>query len=124
MLREFISISTNRIFSRSGSYSERRGDELSQLDFRVGGPHTVRGYDYGTRSGREFWSAQLDFAVARSLFWTPVVFFDVGDTFTADPLMGAGIGLSLVNGMLRFDFSKGLTPSTGIRFDLAFSAAR
>jgi hypothetical protein len=62
--------------------------------------------------------------VARSPFWAPVVFFDVGDTFTADPLMGAGIGLSLVNGMLRFDFSKGLRPSTGIRFDLAFNAAR
>ena len=100
------------------------GDPMSQLAFRVGGPHTVRGYSYGTRTGSEFWSAQLDFAVARSPFWAPVVFFDIGDTFDADPLMGAGAGLSLVNGMLRFNLSKGLRPEAGIRFDLAFSAAR
>jgi hemolysin activation/secretion protein len=97
---------------------------MSQLAFRVGGPYTVRGYEYGTRTGSEFWSAQLDFALTRSPFWAPVVFFDVGDTFRADPLMGVGAGLSLVNGMMRFNLSKGLRPSTGIRFDLAFSAAR
>jgi len=116
------------IFRRTGTLTLRagasRGDGMSQLAFRVGGPHTVRGYPYGTRTGREFWSAQLDFATTRSSFWAPVVFFDVGDTFTADPIMGAGAGLSLVNGMIRFNLSKGLAPETGIRFDLAFSAAR
>jgi hypothetical protein len=116
------------ILRRTGTLTLRagagRGDAMSQLAFRVGGPHTVRGYEYGTRTGREFWSAQLDFAVARSPFWAPVVFVDVGDTFTAYPLIGAGAGLSLVNGMLRFNFSKGVRPSNGIRFDLAFSAAR
>ena len=117
-----------RIFRRTGTLTLRagasRGDALAQHAFRVGGPYTVRGYEYGTRIGREFWSAQLDLAVARSLFWAPVVFFDVGDTFTADPMIGAGAGLSLVNGLLRFNLSKGLRPSNGVRFDLAFSAAR
>jgi len=112
---------TGTITLRAGS---GRGDAIPQLAYRVGGPHTVRGYEYGTRVGREFWSAQLDFAVARSPFWAPVVFFDIGDTFTADPMMGVGAGLSLVNGLLRFNFSKGIRPSNGIRFDLAFSAAR
>jgi len=74
--------------------------------------------------GREFWSAQLDFAIARSSFWAPILFVDVGDTFTSDPMVGAGAGLSLVNGLLRFNLSKGVRPSNGVRFDLAFSAAR
>lgn len=116
------------ILRRTGTLTVRAGagvgDAMSQLAFRVGGPHTVRGYDYGVRTGREFWSAQLDLAVARSSFWAPVVFFDAGDTFTADPMMGAGAGLSLVNGLLRFNLSKGLRPTTGLRFDLSFSAAR
>jgi hypothetical protein len=122
-----------RMFRRTGTLTLRagagHGDAVSQHGFRVGGPFTVRGYEYGARVGREFWSAQLDFAIARSSFWAPVVFVDVGDTFTSDPMVGAGAGISLVNGLLRFNLSKGLRPSTenflsGIRFDLAFSAAR
>ena len=116
------------VFRRTGTLTLRagtaRGDALPQMAFRVGGPQTVRGHEYGGRMGRDFWSAQLDFAVAKSPFWAPVVFFDVGDTFTADPMLGIGAGLSLVNGMLRFNLSKGLSPSNDFRFDLAFGAAR
>jgi hypothetical protein len=116
------------ILRRTGTLTLRAGvgfgDALPQHAFRVGGPHTVRGYEYGSRIGREFWAAQLDFGIGRSAYWAPVVFVDVGDTFTSDPMVGAGAGLSLFNGMLRFDFSKGLRPSNSVRFDLAFSAAR
>jgi hypothetical protein len=100
------------------------GDDIPQLEFRLGGPHTVRGYPYGTRRDREIWAAQVDLALARSPFWAPVVFVDVGDTFSADPLVGAGVGLSLLNGLIRFSLAKGLNPSTDVRFDLAFRAPR
>jgi len=117
-----------RVLRRTGTVTLRagvgQGDALPQHTFRLGGPHTVRGYEYGVRSGREFWSAQLDFAVARSNFWAPVVFIDAGDTFTSDPLVGGGVGLSLINGMIRFNLAKGLRPTNGVRFDLAFSAYR
>jgi hypothetical protein len=117
-----------RVFRRTGTLTVRAGfgygDPLPQHAFRVGGPFTVRGYEYGARSGREFWSAQLDFAIARSSFWAPVVFLDAGDTFSSDPLVGGGVGLSLINGLIRFDLSTGLRPTNGARFDLAFSAAR
>ncbi len=101
-----------------------RGDELTQLDFRLGGPHTVRGYRYGTRVAREFWSAQLDYGLAASPALSPVIFADVGDTFSSDPLVGAGIGVSLLNGLIRFDLSKGLRPESALRFELAFRAHR
>jgi hypothetical protein len=116
------------VLRRTGTLTLRAGvgygDALPQHAFRIGGLFTVRGYEHGTRIGREFWSAQFDFAVARSLFWAPVVFVDVGDAFSADPLVGVGAGLSLVNGLLRFNLSKGLRPSNGIRFDISFSAPR
>ncbi len=100
------------------------GDTLPQLDARVGGPHTVRGYDYGVRKGREFWAAQLDLAIVRSRIIAPVVFFDIGDTFASDPLIGTGVGLSLLNGLIRFNLSKGLRPDEALRFDLLFRAPR
>jgi len=101
-----------------------RGDSLPQLDLRLGGPQTVRGYDYGVRSGRELWSAQLDLALVRSRLIAPVVFFDIGDTFDADPLIGTGAGLSFLNGLVRLNLAKGLRPSDKVRFDLLFRAPR
>jgi hemolysin activation/secretion protein len=92
--------------------------------FRVGGPKTVRGYDYGARWGREFWSAQLDVALTRRGGFAPVAFVDVGDTFASDPMVGAGAGISLLNGLVRFNLAKGLRPRGGFRFDLLFRAPR
>ncbi len=117
-----------RAFGRTGTLTLRagamRGDDLPQLAFRLGGPQTVRGFTYGARRGREFWSTQLDFALSRSPFWAPVLFVDVGDTFSSDPMVGAGIGVSLLNGLIRFDLSKGINPWNEVRFDLAFRAPR
>ncbi len=116
------------VVRRTGTLTLRagaaRGDNLAQLAFRLGGPYTVRGHPYGARFAREFWSAQLDVAVTRSQLWSPVVFVDVGDTFSSDPMVGAGAGMSLLNGLVRFNFSKGIRPSAAVRFDLAFRAPR
>jgi hemolysin activation/secretion protein len=100
------------------------GDSLPQLAFRVGGPQTVRGFTYGERRGREFWSAQLDVGLGKSRLVAPVVFFDIGDTFSANPLIGLGAGVSLLNGLMRFNLSKGIQPERSLRFDLLFRAPR
>ncbi|HEX9727505.1 MAG TPA: hypothetical protein VGA37_03240 [Gemmatimonadales bacterium] len=107
------------------------GDPLPQLLFRVGGPHTVRGYDYGVNTDRGFWAAQLDIGLRPSAAWAPVVFADVGKGFDAtkpfslqQPLVGIGAGVSLLNGWVRANVAKGLNPATSLRFDLQFGAPR
>ena len=101
-----------------------RGDTLPQFAFRLGGPQTVRGFDYGLRRDREFWAVQFDLAIARSRLVAPVLFFDIGDTFDGDPLLGAGGGVSFLNGLVRLNLSKGIRPTGRVRFDLLFRAPR
>jgi hypothetical protein len=106
------------------------GDTLQQLQLRVGGPQTVRGYTYGTRRDRSFWSAQLDYALLDKAAITPVLFVDVGDTFDGEPLVGVGAGVSFLSGLVRFDLSKGLRAAApgleapAVRFDIRFRAPR
>jgi len=120
-----------RVAGRTGALSLRSayavGDTLPQLFFRVGGPATVRGYDYGTRLARGGWSAQLDLALTRRWLVAPVVFVDAGDTFHPgrfDPLVGVGGGISLLGGWIRLNGSVGVNPKTDFRFDLLFQAPR
>jgi hypothetical protein len=121
-----------RALQRSGTLTLRTGyavgDSLPQLEFRAGGPFTVRGYDYGHRRGSGGWSAQLDWALRRrGWVWTPVVFADVGDTYRSggfDPLVGVGGGVSFLGGFARLNAAWGVNPETGFRFDLLFRAPR
>jgi hemolysin activation/secretion protein len=90
----------------------------------------VRGFDYGTRRGQAFWSLQLDWALGRKLV-RPVLFADAGQIGPASTLFGtevfagAGAGLSVFNGLVRFDLSHPITPAAGgLRFDLALRAVR
>ena len=104
---------------------------LAQTAFRLGGLPTVRGFDYGTRAGQAFWAAQLDLTpfIGRV---RPVAFLDAGqadraeDLFAGDALVGAGVGLSLFGGALRFDLSYPIAPDTGgkVRFDIVVQGVR
>jgi hypothetical protein len=121
-----------RVLQRSGTLSLRTGyaigDSIPQLDFRAGGPFTVRGYDYGYRRAAGGWSAQLDWALRRrGWLWTPVIFADVGDVYRGgsfDPLVGIGGGVSFFGGFVRLNAAWGLNPPTDFRFDLLFRAPR
>lgn len=104
---------------------------LPQQAYRIGGTGTVRGFDYGTRSGRGFWAAQVDWPLRRGLV-QPVLFADagqagnLGDGTPGGPgsvIAGGGAGLSLVGGLLRFDLSHPITKGgDGLRFDLSVRA--
>jgi hypothetical protein len=103
---------------------------LGQLAFRAGGPATVRGFDYGVQRGQAFWSAQLDVAPLPGRI-RPVVFADAGrasdsgDLFSGRVLVGAGAGVSLLHGLLRFDLSRRLSPDAArLRFDITVGAMR
>jgi len=104
---------------------------LQQSQFRLGGLATVRGFDYGERRGQAFWAAQLDVAPFGGRL-RPVAFVDAGqaarpgDLFSSEALAGAGVGVSLFGGALRFDLSHPLTPDSGgkVRFDVVVQAVR
>jgi hypothetical protein len=104
---------------------------LQQSQFRLGGLATVRGFEYGARRGQAFWAAQLDVSPLKGRL-RPVVFVDAGqaarpeDLFSSEALAGAGVGLSVFNGAIRFDLSHPLTPDTGgkVRFDILVQAVR
>jgi hypothetical protein len=104
---------------------------IQQSLFRLGGLATVRGFDYGERRGSAFWSAQLDVAPVKGRL-RPVAFLDAGqaasaaDLFSSRALVGGGVGLSVFNGVLRFDLSHPISPDTHrkVRFDLLLRAPR
>jgi Haemolysin secretion/activation protein ShlB/FhaC/HecB len=104
---------------------------LPQSLFRLGGEATVRGFDYGTRRGQSFWAAQLDVSPLGGRL-QPIAFVDAGQTagpgdlFSSTVLAGAGAGVSLFGGALRFDLSHPLTPNSGgkVRFDIVVGTPR
>jgi hemolysin activation/secretion protein len=122
--------------SRRGVTLEVKGGIASrptrpQSLFRLGGVATVRGFDYGALQGQAFWAARLDVAPFRRRL-RPVVFIDAGqaaragDLFSSKALVGAGVGLSLLSGILRFDLSHPISPDMGakVRFDIVVQAVR
>ena len=103
---------------------------LPQSEFRLGGIGTVRGHDYGERRGQAFWAAQVDVAPVKGRL-RPVLFVDAGQAGGAESLLsgkvlaGAGVGLSMFGGFLRFDLSRSLAPDDpGLRFDIAVQQPR
>ncbi len=97
----------------------------SQSRFYVGGPANLRGYDGGVLSGSAYWTGRAE--VANTF---PAVrltaFSDIGwagpraEFGHGKPLLGAGMGLSVLDGLVRFDLSRGLRGPKGWRFDLYF----
>jgi hemolysin activation/secretion protein len=114
-------------------------DVAPQLRFRLGGMHTVRGFEYASLTGESFWAAQLDVSPSRGTI-RPVLFADVGGIgggrdaptgLEGRVLAGGGIGVSMYSPLLRttlirVDVSHPITPSEGgeWRFDLVFSPVR
>jgi hypothetical protein len=104
---------------------------LPQSLFRLGGISTVRGFDYAALVGQAFWAARFDLTPFRGRL-RPVAFADAGQAsraeqlFSSQALVGAGVGLSLFHGVLRFDLSHPVSPDTGgkVRFDIVVEAVR
>jgi outer membrane translocation and assembly module TamA len=101
-----------------------------QALFRVGGVNTVRGFEYARLRGPAFWAGQLDMTPFNGRV-RPVAFIDVGQAsrmsrlFSSTAMVGAGVGLSLFRGLLRFDLSHPVSPDHGsnVRFDLLVQSA-
>jgi hypothetical protein len=104
---------------------------LRQMRFRLGGLGTVRGFDYGTRTGVAFWALQVDVAPLRGRI-RPVIFLDAGQAARASALassrilVGGGVGVALLGGLLRLDLSHPISPPVrgGVRVDVVVQAVR
>lgn len=107
-----------------------------QMQFRLGGMQTVRGFEYGTLMAPAFWAAQLDVSPMKGTI-RPVLFIDAGQAapldglFESEALAGGGIGVSVYSPLLRttlirMDLSHPISPDEGgkWRFDLVFSPVR
>jgi hypothetical protein len=100
-----------------------------QRRWYLGGPHTVRGqWPDTSRSGDAYWLGRLE--LGRSMrALRPVVFGDIGWVGKraswreiGKPMSGAGVGLSIMDGLIRFDASRGFNPGRRVRFDTYIEA--
>ena len=96
--------------------------------FYLGGLQTVRGQTALTASGDAFWLTRAELGFGGVAART-VIFGDVGwagDRRTwstpGRPLSGAGVGYSMLDGLIRFDLARGLFPAKQWRADLYLEA--
>ncbi len=104
------------------------GDVPPQRLWYLGGTHTVRGLPIGTSAGDAFWLGRAELSTDR-LGFRPVAFFDAGWAGSRDdwshpgkPLLGAGLGWSVLEGLVRFDLAKGIRPNRGLTAALYLDA--
>ena len=91
----------------------------------------MRGFEYGILRAPTFWAGQIDVTPFDGRV-RPVLFVDAGQAsrisrlFSSTAIVGAGVGLSLFRGLLRFDLSQPISPDRGgkVRFDLLVQSAR
>lgn len=100
-----------------------------QRRWYLGGAHTIRGQSPDTaQSGNAYWMTRGE--LSRTVYgMRPVLFADLGWTGNrarvADvgrPLSGAGAGMSLLDGLIRFDIARGIHPRRQWRVDLYVDA--
>jgi hypothetical protein len=103
------------------------GDVPVQYHWFLGGPRTLRGYDGSAAAGTSMVRTRLELVRGTPLR-ALALFADGGwagerSGFDAgDALYSAGAGISLLDGMLRFDLTRALRAPTGWRLDLHLDA--
>ena len=114
--------------SVTGVAGAAAGQPPIQKMFFVGGPQTVRGVDAGSEIGDAFWLTRAELGLKGKVV-RPVFFGDVGWAGNRDdwqhpgtPLAGAGVGMSVLDGLVRFDAAKAINPSNGVRVYLYVDA--
>jgi hypothetical protein len=95
------------------------GEVPPQRFWFLGGSRTVRGHRAGTEAGNAFWLARAEIAHGLHVV-RPVLFGDIG--WAGDrrewrdigqPMSGAGAGITILDGLIRFDVARGITPKPG-----------
>jgi hypothetical protein len=96
------------------------GDVPPQRLWQLGGVSTLRGYEGGTVRGEAFWRGRAEVALGLPAARL-ALFGDIGhagtrtELFDARPLRSAGLGLSLLDGLLRMDVARAVDAPRGWR---------
>jgi hypothetical protein len=97
------------------------GDVPAQRFWYLGGLRTIRGIAPGQEAGDAYWMAHAEVGTHTD-FIRPLAFYDIGWagdrvdwSHEGRPLSGAGIGASILDGLIRFDVARGLWPTHGVR---------
>mgnify|MGYP002783543724 CR=1 FL=1 len=113
----------------TGSAGTATDDVPPQRAFYVGGLRTVRGQLAGTQAGDAFWFTRSEVTWRPDAGIRPSLFYDAGwagarSDFTSPgrPMSGFGAGLSILDGAIRFDLSRGVHPRQLTRFDMSLEA--
>ncbi|MBI2797382.1 MAG: BamA/TamA family outer membrane protein [Gemmatimonadetes bacterium] len=114
------------------------GDVPAQRYFYLGGLHTVRGQSPGTppdrggiagsAGGSAYWLTRSELAYGAPAFRV-AAFYDAGWTGRkrdwqqpGRPLSGAGVGFSMLDGLMRLDIARGIFPTVQWRTDFSVEA--
>jgi hypothetical protein len=131
--RAFLETTLSRGFgplaaSLTGAAGLTEGNAPAQRHFFLGGLQSVRGQTAGTGYGESFWLSRLEIGANRPAY-RPVIFGDLGWAGARDawgamgrPMSGAGVGVSFLDGMFRFDLARGIYPRVQTRFDVSVEA--
>lgn len=97
------------------------GEPALQHLWRVGGPATLRGYDSGAMLGESFWRGRAEvgtrFPAARLILFSDAGWAGPTSDLGSGPwLLSGGIGVGLLDGLIRFDLARALKSPTGWRF--------
>lgn len=116
----------------TGAVGASAGRLPVQRAFYIGGLQTVRGQapqaDAVGHAGDSFWLRRAE-AGPKWRALRPTLFYDIGWAgprpefiHSTHPLSGAGVGLALLDGLLKFDAARGLERGQSWRLDLSFGA--
>lgn len=99
-----------------------RGTVPTQGQFFLGGTGTLRGYAGGAMRGDAYWTARAEVGnamrAARLIAFTDVGWAGPRSEFgSGRPLIGAGVGVSFLDGLVRIDLARALRNPTGWRLE-------
>jgi len=103
------------------------GTPTAQRQWYIGGPRTLRGYDPRLATGADYARGRAELALTAS-FGAVLIFGDYGwagdvDAFEIDNgFYSAGVGTSLLDGLIRIDAGYGLKDPKGFRLDFYLDA--
>lgn len=114
--------------SLTASAGSTGGTVPVQRRFYLGGLQTIRGQTAGTGVGDAFWMSRVEVGGGNALV-RPIVFGDIGWAGSRTswqeigrPMSGAGVGASFLDGMIRVDLARGISPRAQTRLDLYLEA--